>query len=68
MSAETDYTPWVAFITGFNWLQSRFMGTPTETLLAVSIQNHSMKQSRFPLSVPSLDLYNYPTDFDVFFK
>lgn len=25
---ETEYTPWVAALTGFNWIRNRFRGTP----------------------------------------
>ncbi|CAH2240693.1 jg6646 [Pararge aegeria aegeria] len=30
---ETDYTPWVAAITGFNWLQNRLVGTEYQAKL-----------------------------------
>lgn len=28
---ETDYTPWAAAITGFNWVRNRLIGTPLES-------------------------------------
>ncbi|RVE53193.1 hypothetical protein evm_002026 [Chilo suppressalis] len=33
MKYETEYAPWAAAITGFNWVRNRFMGTPTESRL-----------------------------------
>lgn len=36
---ETEYTPWVAAITGFNWIRNRLVGTTYLSRLEVSTEN-----------------------------
>ncbi|CAH1647272.1 unnamed protein product [Spodoptera littoralis] len=43
LERETDYAPWAAAITGFNWLRNRLVGHPLEANLNALIQSWAKK-------------------------